>query len=290
MAYRLSGNKDLEADIQRIADELVARALRVTGDSKLRQDKAIHEARKCIKMLRGLVRLADDGSSKSGGFTVSDAHFRDAAKELSAVRDAAVAIETLESLNSTAKDRIGNKKTKALRSELVSKHRIAASRIGDGEGMKPFRRSLRKGYKSLGRLSLPKKKYKAALPDRGFDRTYRRARKMMKKADKDRSPDLLHRWRRHTKYHYYHAKLLAGRDVPGMTTRVRNTGRLGKLLGEHHDLIVLEGEISAFGMKFGVNGELNDLTDRLRAAAEDKEEQAFRLGKRLFAEKRLRLG
>ena len=170
MAYRLSGNKDLEADIQRIADELVARALRVTGDSKIQQDKAVHEARKCVKMLRGLVRLADDGSAKTEGFTVSDAYFRDAARELSAVRDAAVAIETLESLRSGAKDPVSGKKAKALRSELVSKHRLAASRIGDGEGMKLFRRSLRKGDKSLGRLSLSNK-YNAKLPERGFDRT-----------------------------------------------------------------------------------------------------------------------
>lgn len=289
MAYRLSGNKGLEADVQRIADELFARAWRVTGDSKVQRDKAVHEARKCIKMLRGLVRLADDGSAKAAGFAVSDAHFRNAAKELSAVRDATVAIRTLESLSPAAKDSISNKKAKALRSELLSKRRVAASKINDGEGMELFRRSLRKGYKSLGQLSLSKK-YSAALPERGFARTYRRARKMMKKADKDRSPELLHRWRRHTKYHYYHAKLLAGRGVPGMATRVRGTRRLEKLLGEHHDLIVLGEEISEFGRKFGVNGELNDLTERLRATAEDKEEQAFRLGKRLFAEKHLRLG
>lgn len=286
MAYRLSGNGDLEADIKRIADELVARALRVTGDSKIQQDKAVHEARKCIKMLRGLVRLADDGSAKAAGFTVSDAHFRDAAKELSAVRDAAVAIKTLESLS---KDPISNKKAKALRSELVNKHRAAASRVDDGEGMELFRCSLRKGYKSLGRLSLSKK-YRAALPERGFDRTYRRARKMMKKADKDRSPELLHRWRRHTKYHYYHAKLLAGRGVPGMETRVRDTHRLEKLLGEHHDLIVLGEEIGEFGRKFGVNGELKELTERLGATASEKESQAFHLGRKLFAEKHLRLG
>jgi CHAD domain-containing protein len=81
----------------------------------------------------------------------------------------------------------------------------------------------------------------------GFGRSYRCARREFKRTlEKQRASDF-HGWRKHVKYHWYQLKLLrqiAGKALPG---RMKRIGELAGMLGELHDLDVLEAWLSRQG-------------------------------------------
>src|SRR5437868_1078564 len=103
MPYRLQHDESIPRGLRRIAREEIDSAidhLRVKQPSK--RDEAVHEARKCIKRLRGLVRLLMPELGSAGH--EENTTLRDLGRTLSAVRDAAAMIETVDLLGTRYRD------------------------------------------------------------------------------------------------------------------------------------------------------------------------------------------
>ena len=65
MSYRLGAEESLAAGLRRSASEQLDLALAGLADARLDRYEAIHEARKCCKRLRGLLRLARSWRSEA---------------------------------------------------------------------------------------------------------------------------------------------------------------------------------------------------------------------------------
>jgi CHAD domain-containing protein len=91
-----------------------------------------------------------------------------------------------------------------------------------------------------------------------------------------------HEWRRRSKDHWFHMRLLTSAWRPEMEARASALKRLSDLLGEDHDLVVLRNVVSE-------SPELSAAHESLIALIETRQStlraDSFREGERLFAEK-----
>ena len=98
-AYRLKLSEPLPNEIARVARGRIDHALdELRGKTDSTPEEAVHEARKDMKKLRALLRLAR-GELGKDTFARENACFRDAARELAGTRDSDVMLDTLASLD-----------------------------------------------------------------------------------------------------------------------------------------------------------------------------------------------
>ena len=97
-AYRVAPEERVPDEVRRIARGRIDHAIdELSGNSENSRAKAVHEARKDMKKLRGLLRLVR-GELGGETFARENACFRDAARELAGARDRDVMLETLANL------------------------------------------------------------------------------------------------------------------------------------------------------------------------------------------------
>lgn len=282
MAYGFaSDDTSVEEGFRRIATEILDKAIRQVD--KLNDapagpdnDETIHQLRKGCKKLRGLYRLVRPGF---GGYARENAAIRDAAAGLSSARDAEVLVATFDALMDKAAPApqavaAFREKLEARRKELARGNRAAAA-------LAEFRDAMAAARKRSRRWRLEEDGFDALAG--GLEASYARARKAMRGARKDPSPETFHEWRKRAKDHWYHARLLSPIWPELMDTHVRLAEDLGELLGFHHDLCVFREAIPAL-----VDGDeaaatfLADLAQRREA---EVAVDCLALGARLLAEK-----
>jgi len=279
VAYRLQFDEAIAAGLERSAREQLDYALGELGDAARDRHAAIHEARKSCKRLRGLLRLARSGLGDEV-YRRENAALRDAARRLSALRDAEALLETYDKLDERFADEVDRRRLVPVRRALSARH-AASSEDDLEERIAAF-------CADLGAVRARVPSWPLAGSDfdvlaGGLMRTYKRARKAMAAAYEAPSSERFHDWRKRVKYHRYHLELLTGlwpRQVGGRRKEVK---ALGGMLGDEHDLVVLEETLAAEAASMGeaAAGVLGGLATRRRAELR----AAMRpLGQRLFAE------
>jgi hypothetical protein len=111
MGYRFRrDDASVEAGVRRIADEQLGKAVAALGGEALHE--GVHDARKRVKKLRGLLRLVRPGFK---GYAEENRTLRDAARTLSGLRDHAAMIETLDRLAARYPGRMDGRRMVPLR-------------------------------------------------------------------------------------------------------------------------------------------------------------------------------
>jgi CHAD domain-containing protein len=270
-AYRLRPEEPVPDEIARVARGRIDHALdELRGKSESTPGEAVHEARKDMKKLRALLRLARDELGKKT-FARENACFRDAARELSGTRDSDVMLETLAALDLPAgmgwqlrksiqvdRDRNGGGDRAAAASRAAAILAEARTRIGDW----PVERD------SFDALS------------GGLKCTYRRGRRGFKAAREEPAVAALHEWRKRVKELWYHHTLLRDLWPPVMTATGDQAHDLSDLLGHDHDLAMLAGWMREHVP--GADAEFYEAVERRRG---ELETEAFALGARVYGEK-----
>jgi CHAD domain-containing protein len=275
VSYRLQHDVGLE----RIAGEQLDRALGGLEDPKVHRHEAIHDARKCGKRLRALLRLARAGIGDDV-YRRENAAIRDAAKDLSGLRDAEALLETFARLQASFADEVDWRRLVGVRRALVARRGQLADDGTLPRRIAGFGEELRAVRDRLPSWPLAGLDFDDLAS--GFERSYRRGRKAMRAIDADPSDERFHEWRKRTKYHRYHLELLRDLWPAQLKARRGEVRALGDLLGDEHDLSVLRMTVQAESERFG------DGTDRLLDLAQRQQAelraQAWPLGLRLFAE------
>jgi CHAD domain-containing protein len=260
--YRLARDKPLPDELRRVARGRVEHALdELRGSTDSSPEEAVHEARKDMKKLRALLRLA---RAELGDevFRSENAAARDTARVLAGARDATVMLETLDSLP------VGHPRLWS----ALEQHAAAAGEP-DREGALGALDAMRERIEDwpLGRDD-----FRAIKP--GLRRIYRQGRRAMRKAQADPTVEKLHEWRKREKDLWYHLRLLRDARPEPMKAAADTADALSDLLGEDHDLAVLAG----FARERGLSAEIEDAVEDRRAALQA---QAFEAGGRLYAER-----
>ncbi len=282
MAYHFRRKKTVKAGIVDIAKNQIDKAIEEIDDEELDRHEVVHQVRKRCKKLRGLIRLirpAFPDYKKENGF------FRDAAEELSSVRDAQSIIECFDDLAEHYKNQTDIAHFEPVHRHLIDRRRaIADNTVELEDRLKKFRARM---VEARGRVKAWK------ITAEGFDaiadglmKTYKRGSKAFSKAYQKPSAKNFHEWRKRVKYHWYHCRLL--REIwPEMLKVHRKTADdLADLLGDDHDLAVLKETLEKESQRFEDDEDLERIFTLIVERRTRLQHQARFLGEKLYAEKK----
>lgn len=239
MSYRLEDEEDLPGGVRRIVREQIDRSLAALANAEGDDlDEAVHESRRCFKRIRGALRLVRNALGKSV-WRRENRTFRDFGKRLAGVRDAYVMQETLARLKARFPDDLPRDYTDRLEADLVREHQAGRDGLVQHEAMAAaVVEGLREARARVDDWPLERDTFDAIAP--GLHRIYRQAGKALHAARDNGDAEDFHDLRKRTKDHRCHVRILRPIWPKTMKTRDQELKRLADLLGEEHDLSVLE--------------------------------------------------
>jgi CHAD domain len=182
MGYRLRTDEEAANGVRRVARgqlDLAADQLAGKGEGDL--DTAVHESRKAFKRLRALVRVARDALGDEA-YRRENVAFRDAGRRLSATRDAAVMVETLDDLTERYRGELSDDAFSGLRDALASEAAAASDRLAEDTGaVEEVQGALEAARRRVAGWPLDDDGGLEML-EPGFERIYRRGRLALKAA------------------------------------------------------------------------------------------------------------
>jgi CHAD domain-containing protein len=268
-AYRLLAGESVPDGMRRAARGRIDHALAQLGNGD-EPDKSVHEARKDMKKLRSLLRLA---RPELGGtlYRRENTRLRDAGRGLSGVRDAKAMLDGLDALEEAGLHRSTAERVR----RALLRHK--ASFALDENAAAAAAAELQETRRQVADWPLERDGWRAL--EAGLRRMYGRGRRAMRAAEAEPSTGALHDWRKRVKDLWYLLTLLCESWSAVLGPEADQAHELSRLLGDDHDLALLRD----FATEHGVT------SARLEAAIDNRRTElqgrAFALGHRLYAEK-----
>src|SRR3954447_20864014 len=265
-SFRFLEDESVPDGLQRIAHGRLDHALdELRGKSDSSTEEAVHEARKDMKKLRAVLRLARDELGDDV-YRHENECFRDAARALSGARDADVMLGTLKGLDGSFPE---------LRSAL-KEHRRGAS-PGDATG--EVIATLEAARDRVEEWPLERDGFGAL--EGGLRRTYRRGRRALEAVEEEPGTEILHEWRKREKDLWYHLTLLRESWPAVLKVTADEAHELSDRLGDDHDHAVL----AEWAHDRLEDEELTDFDAAVAARREVLQREALDLGRRLYSER-----
>jgi CHAD domain-containing protein len=279
-AYRLKRGEPVPEGIARIARGRIDHAIDALGDES-DPVEGVHDARKDMKKLRALLRLVRGEIGEETFRRESDC-FRDAARELSGVRDADVMLATLGDLEERYPDDLPADAAGGLRQALEA-HRLRTTGGGRAQAAKTVVAVLTEARGRVADWPLERDGFEPL--EAGLRRTYRRGRRGWRAAASDTTPENMHEWRKRVKDLWYHCSILERSWKPVMSALADEAHELSDRLGDDHDLTVLHAWAHEHAAALDGADRLHAFEAVVRARREELQEEAFTYGARLYADK-----
>jgi CHAD domain-containing protein len=268
--------------VRKITRKRIDTALEALSNKTLSAE-GVHQARKALKKARAGLRMLRPGVKEAAYREVNEA-LRDAARPLSAARDAQVLGDTLSALVKRYGAPARHLQLAALRRAIAhhraDTHGSLLAKTGTIAHSRGLLREARGRVKALGLHS-----HDWDVLGSGLKRVYSGCKRSMTHATENGACDAaFHEWRKQVKYLRYELAMLEPLWPALIDTLIDQAHRLSDYLGQDHDLTVLRE------MAVTHRGELSDRAlEALMALVERRQEElrqkATRLGSRLFEEK-----
>jgi CHAD domain-containing protein len=279
--FLLRAGHPVSAEIKRILLEQVDRAIWQLTTPGLEVDPAVHDARKCFKRIRGVLRLVRDEIGAEA-FAELNALFRDAGRALSDIRTSAVLGETLEKVHERYPNRLSEEEVAQLLARLQAHHAAMQQAILSQEKLfEQIADDLKHGRKLIRHLPLQGNHF----PARGMRRVYARGRKGLMRSEETGAVADFHEWRKRVKYLRYHMRIFSPAWLTVLGAVTEELVTLSELLGLDHDLADLHHTLSEHPELRIQGSESGKTLGLIEAYREELEVQSFRIGRRLYAEK-----
>ena len=282
VAYRLNLVSDeLADDLRGRAREQLSDAVSGLRDRDADPVTATHEARKDIKKVRALLRLAR-GCVPADAYRAENARLREIARSLAGARDADVLVQTTEGLGERHAGRLPEAAFERLRARLAAVAERSRAEAGGG-ARAPALATLDAAAAATDDWPIGPCDVDALA--RGAVRAYRRGRRELAQAERDPTTENLHEWRKRVKDLWYHARLLEEARPRRLKAQAKEAHKLADLLGDDHDLAMLAAQLDSGGPAADValdESTLRNLIARDRAALQAR---AWRIGHRLYGKR-----
>lgn len=281
-AFRLRREESVGDGLRRVAAGRAETALeRLGGRQGESPAEAIHGARKDLKKLRAVLRLSRAALGRDL-FRAENRRFRDAARLLSASRDAEVRLATLAAL----RERCGGElpgAAAAVWAEEMARERDegAAGGAAPEQARREAIAAIAAGRDEIATWPLDGASWK--LLRNGLRRSYRDGRHGWRQAAAGPSPEATHEWRKRAKDLWYQLRIVAPAWPAVLDPTAEQLHQVAEQLGDHHDLALLADDLEQRSWI--------DATDRhqLTAAISHRQAElvgaAAATGARLYAER-----
>ena len=279
-AFRLEPGEDMAVGVPRIARGQVDKAR-----LELRQrdaDAAVHQARKRLKRLRALLRLARPALA-SDTYTSESTLFRDAGRQLSGPRDAAVLVETLDRLVEQSSPDLSAAAVASLRQRLAADHAAQLAVLRKSGAVRAVHEELAAAHARTAQWEVAEGGFESIGP--GLRRVYRRGRRRMQAAAKQPDGERLHEWRKRVKDLWHAAEILEPAQPKRMGRLAERAHELSKLLGDDHDLFVLREFLGTHGGYPTGEARRQEVLESLEQRRLGLQAEAFALGEKVYAKR-----
>ena len=125
--------------------------------------------------------------------------------------------------------------------------------------------------------------FRAVAP--GLERAYRGGRRAYRVARGEPSPEHLHEWRKRVKDLWYSLQILEAAEPKRMKKLIRAAHELSELLGDDHDLVVLEERAASYRGDFPDRASAMLLRVMCEQRRAELQGNAFGVGSSLFRER-----
>ncbi len=280
MPYRLLEDESTRGGLRRCAREQVESAIQELTE-RVHDDpvEAVHDARKSLKKERSLLRLVR-GSMPPSERKRENAALREAGRRLSIARDADVMVEALNKIAERYAGQFPGTAVDAIRARLEHEREVAKLELMASGLPAAVAGDLQAVLLRVDQWQLRRGGWKAIGP--GLRRGYRDGRKAAGVARKRPSDANLHEWRKRCKDLWYHLRLLEETAPHAVRAHAEDAHLLTELLGDDHDLAVLQESLRGSGGQVPV-----DTAAVLAAIGHRRgqlQEEAFFLARRVYAE------
>jgi CHAD domain-containing protein len=276
VAYRFEVQETIPAGVRRIAtEEIDAARVDLSGVTQ-HHTEGVHEARKRLKKLRGLLRLVRPHLGMI--YEQENVAFRDAARIISGLRESDALLEALDKLEPPVPTGV----LEIAEEQLVRRRERTVGSITELE------RHVAEVLSTVNRARVetwpPVPEDFVALGP-GLRRIYRAAGRQLTLSLEEPSPERLHEWRKRVKNHWYHVRLLAPCWPEVLVERQESLHRLSELLGDDHDFSMLRLCVEASPKDFGGEADVALLVEAIELHRTQLVTEAHVLGQKLFAQK-----
>ena len=203
MRYSVTPSEPVPRGLKRVAREQVDFALRRLTTADNRPD-AIHQTRKCIKRLRALLRLIEPQLGKVAAN--DNLRLRDLGRTLSASREAAAMVETFDELAKVYPAEMGLNRFAAVRAQLAKARDLNATAADSAAQAAAAAEELRKLKPRINLWRLHGDGF--PLVAEGFNTTWSKGRKALRKVRKHPSAGNFHELRKRAKDHWIQVRLM----------------------------------------------------------------------------------
>lgn len=280
MAYTFLPEETVAEAATRVAREQLDRAIHELTERRDHDPAtAVHNARKAIKRERSLLRLVAGTLPRTARRRENRA-LRDAARRLSGARDADALVATVDGLAERFAGQLPERAFTGIRDELAAGQGDHGANLDLAAGATAAASELDAVRERLADWRVSRDGWRAI--EAGIDRAYTRGRQAYARAERTRSAETLHDWRKRAKDLWYHSQLLAEVGGPVLRGQAKDAHALADLLGDDHDLAVLDG-VLAGGLPAPVD--VDGVRELIAHRRKELQTQAFRLGRRVYAEK-----
>ncbi|WP_437225607.1 CHAD domain-containing protein [Planctomicrobium sp. SH661] len=276
MPYAFRRSESVQEGLRRIACDQLRIAVASLSETIEDQLEGIHEARKCIKKLRAVLRLLPSGDRSWAGRV--DGEVKSVAHTLAEVRDQDALRQALGRVQKSSRP----EGDAALFEDALS--RLEHAGLHPGVALEQFQQHrpgiVLKLEQLVGVVEAaeispisPRKVLK------NIAKRYCRGRDRFRSLTEDSDPEAMHEWRKCSKDYWYHLRLLKKVWPECMTPMIQASSELCDLLGEDRDLGLL-------AEAFGDEEKLQPLTKLIKRHQHRARKRALQLGTLIFAEKK----
>lgn len=284
MAYQFFPKETLTEAAIRVHREQLEKSLKDIKKAKTDPDEAVHEVRKRLKKLRGLLRLLRFVMPYQ--YRDLNAKYRDIGRVLSDLRDARAKLEALDKLEKQNQSQIDSDVFELVRIRLENEYLLQTE---DGKAIMSALKQTADDLKSM--LDHGKnwnfKQPSAQILMQGIEQTYRRARKAYRHCyqTSDATGADFHEWRKRTKYLWYEIQLVENCWPTPLRALREELKVLAGILGDEHDLTVIQTALKDNIDQFNDTQPLHPFIGVLQGWQIELRLAAKQAGARLFAEK-----
>ena len=279
MSFYLNADEGLLAGIRRIAHSELDKSIREIDDRELARHETVHQVRKRCKKLRGLVRLVRPAMEKV--YKAENKALRDAARNLSDIRDATSIISTYDNVMHLFSDQANQKSFASIRRELTARLSAIKDTLLD-ERLLVMRQQLVGVKTRVNDWSFDDQTFEPARA--GLTKTRLQAVKALREAKKNPTTIRLHDLRKRVKYHWYHLQILQGLWPAAIDSLIIESGQLGDELGDDHDLAIFSETVLQLPEQFGSPHDVQVLQELINRHRQILQKTIFSRAAYLFTE------
>ncbi|MGB3021147.1 MAG: CHAD domain-containing protein [Methyloceanibacter sp.] len=241
--------------------------------------KGVHDARKCLKKLRSLLLLIRPGLPEALFLSLTE-RVRTIARGLASARDAHALLDAINKLEAQVDD--DGAPIVALR-DWLRQRRQAAERNLEGDMSTDALRALFALRPAMANLAVYPDDFRPVA--KGLRESYRDGRKAFARAFASGADEDFHDWRKTLQHHWRHMQLLTPCWPSELTARAELSRSLSQILGDDHDIALIQQLVSAPTMTFASPEDTAAFLKRCRRRQRALRQDARKRGGRLLAER-----